>query len=86
MEYFLSNRVARTVTYAYGIFRYDSNFAVVQDIRIAGVIDNSRNVGSDEVFAFAKTDYERVILLRANNAGRIVGTHNNQRIGTFNAF
>ena len=82
-KYFFRNRIAFSVRYPDAVFFNYGDFTVVHDVGTARIRNNCRDIGSDEVFAFAQTDYERIVFFRADERIRIILAHEHERIGTF---
>ena len=63
---FLVDDFAATVENLHRIVADNGKFAVVQNVNFPRVIDYRGNVRRNEIFAFAQTDNERIVLLRAD--------------------
>ena len=66
------------------VFLDNSKFIIIHDVNLACTVDDSRNIGSNEVFSLAQTDNQRIILLRADNGIRIGIIHEYQTVRALN--
>ena len=67
------------------VFVKHSNFFLVKEVDIAGVLKNSRNIACNKVFTFAKTYNERAFLSCGNDSVRKVLAQNSKSIAAFQA-
>ena len=79
----LLDRLAFGIEEGNAILLYDGQLAVVQDIDLSGMVDDGRDVGGDEILAIAKTDDERIVLLRADDGVRHRLIHDDEAVGAF---
>ena len=82
VKYFFINWITFTVKYRYSIASNDSHFTIAQDVCITCVVNNSWNIGSNEVFPFAEADNQRVFFLCTNDFIRFIGTDDFESIRT----
>ncbi len=81
--HFFGDRISFGIIEGNAISLHHSQLAVVDDVDAAGVIDDGRDIGGDEVFAFAKADDQRIVFLGANDGVRHVFIHDYQAVGAF---
>ena len=79
----LLDRFAFGIEEGNAILLHDGQLAVVQDIDLSGMVDDGRDVGGDEILAIAKTDDERIVLLRADDGVRHRLIHDDEAVGAF---
>ena len=84
MEHFFIDRIAFTVKYGYIITRYDSEFTIVQDVCITCIVNDCWNIGSNEVFPFAKADNQWVFFFSTNDFIWFISTDNFKSVCTVN--
>ncbi len=82
LDFFL-DRLAFGIEEGNAIFLHDGQLTVVKDINFSGMVDDSRDVGSDEILAIAKADDERIVLLRADDGVRHRLVHDDEAVGAF---
>jgi hypothetical protein len=73
------DRVAFKVGNTHRVFRDDRDLAVAEEKDVACVMQNRRNVGGDEKFAIAETDYDRRSLAHCDDRVRFVGLNDRKR-------
>ena len=83
---FFGNRRAVNILHPNAVLGNGGNFAVAHNIGAAGFGNNSRNIGGNKVFTFAKADNQRIVFLRADELIRFSRAHKYQRIRAFNGF
>ena len=72
------------ILYPDTFFSDSSNFTITHNKRTACLSNNSRYIGSNKIFAFTKSNNQRIIFFCANYFLRLFGTHKHQRIGSLN--
>ncbi|MPN48857.1 hypothetical protein SDC9_196469 [bioreactor metagenome] len=76
-EYFFADRRTVNILYPDSILGYSCDFTVIHYISAACFRNDSRNIGSDEIFAITEANNKRIIFLRTNQFVRLSRTHEN---------
>ena len=79
----LAGFTAGFVQYGDAVPGQDGDLVIIQQINLAGIFQDGRNVGGDVVFAFAETHDERAVLADGNHAVGFLAAENAQRVGAF---
>ena len=81
LENLLADGSAIDILHPHALSGHSRDFAVAHDEGATGVVNNSRNIGGNEVFALAQANNQRIILLSTNNLVRLILAHEHQGIG-----
>ena len=80
---FLPDRLSVFIINGYAVLLHHCQFFIIQNVDIPGVVDDCGNIGGNEVFTFAQTDNEGIVLLGADNGVRVGAVHDNKAVGAF---
>ena len=85
-KYFFVNGSAINILNPNAVFSNGSNFAITHNESTTSVVNDCRNIGSDEVFTFAQANNQRVIFFGADDFVLFSFAHKYQRVRTFDYF
>ena len=80
LEHFLRNRCAQTIRHLDCVLADNGKLAVSQNIGAARPRNDGGNIGCDEILSLAKSDDERIVLLRAEQHIRMSAAHERERV------
>ena len=64
----------------------DTHFPIIEQPGTAGIVKNSRDIGSQEVLPVSQAHYQRAVLAGGNNFIRFAGSQDGNGVGAFHPF